>query len=208
MPTVRKRSDIAWIAAALAIGVGGAAFATATSGAEDAQPAAPSTTPALPVAAITDPALTSTALSDRAAAADLLQATGVAGDATAPQVWHVGNRSVLGYSADDGRFCFEFRGLAGGCLQAGALSDGKPLDATLDHGSATFRVYGIALDGVTGVAVRVDGSERPADLAHNAFAFSDNALGATTATTMELVATMSDGSSRTQAFPISSLSPP
>ena len=38
---------------------------------------------------------------------------------------------MIGYSADDGRFCFEFRGLAGGCLQAGALSDGEPLDATL-----------------------------------------------------------------------------
>ena len=91
MPTVRKRSDVAWIAVALTTGVGGAAFATATSGADDARPAAPSTTPALPIAAITDPALTSTAPADSATAADLVQAAGVAGDATAPQVWRVGD---------------------------------------------------------------------------------------------------------------------
>jgi hypothetical protein len=208
MPTRRKRSAIAWSAVALTVGVGGGAFATTTSGADDTPPDAPSPAAALPLAAITDPALTSTAPADRAAAAGLLKATGVVGKTAAPQAWRVGGRSVLGSTAEDGRFCFEFRGLTGGCVQAGALSDREPLDATLDHGPATFAVYGLARDGVIGVAVRIDGSEHQADLAHNAFAFSDDALGATTAATMELVATMSDGTTRTQIFPISSLDPP
>jgi hypothetical protein len=211
LPTLRKRSDIGWIAVALTIGVGGAAFATTTSGADDAPPATPSATPVtppLPIAAITDPALTSTAASDGAAAGALSRMTGVSRSAASPQVWNVGGRSVLGYTADDGRFCFEFRGLTGGCLQAGALGDQAPLEVTLDHARATFRVYGLALDGVTGVAVRIDGGEHQADLAHNAFAFSDDALGTTTATTMELVATMSDGTTRTQTVPISSLDAP
>ncbi len=208
MPTLRKRSDVAWIAAAFTIGIGGAAFATATSGADNAQPARPATTPALPISAITDPALTSTAPSDRAAAAGLLGATGVAGDATAPQVWRVGGRSVLGYTADDGRFCFEFRGLAGGCLGAGALSDREPLDATLDHGPATFRVYGLALDGVTGVAVRIDGDEHRADLAHNGFAFSDGTLGRPLRRRWSSSRRWATARPARQAFPISSLDPP
>ena len=61
---------------------------------------------------------------------------------------------------------------------------------------------------MTAVAVRIGGDEHPAELAHNAFTFSDDALGATAATTGELVATMSDGTTRTQAFPISPLGAP
>jgi hypothetical protein len=208
MPTLRKPSDIGWIAVALTIGVGGGAFATATSGADDDPPATSGPPPAFAIAAITDPALTSNDPSDGAAATAFAEATGVSGDATTPQVWSVGGRSVLGYSADDGRFCFEFRELTGGCLRAGTIDDQQPLGVTLDHGPAAFRVYGLALDGVTAVAVHIDGAEHQAELAHNAFAFSDDALGATTATSMELVATMSDGTTRTQTVPISSLDPP
>jgi hypothetical protein len=202
MPTVRKRSDVAWIAVALTIGVGGAAFATAASRADGDSTRSAGT---LPIAAASDPSLTSTDPADGDAAAQLAGAAGVSGSTQAPQSWQVGGRAVLGYTADDGRFCFEFRELTGGCVSAGTLSDRRPLDVTVDHGPATFRVYGLALDGVTSVAVRIDGSDHQAELAHNAFAFSDDALGATPSATGELVATMSDGTTRTQTFPISSL---
>jgi hypothetical protein len=33
---------------------------------------------------------------------------------------------VLGYTAADGGFCFEFRKLTGGCLQRGVLTDAQP----------------------------------------------------------------------------------
>jgi hypothetical protein len=199
MPTLKRRIDVFWIALALTAGIGGAAYATAASG--DGGPGG-----GLPIAAVTDPALTSSSQADGDAAAQLSVAAGVvAGTQAAPQVWTVGEQSVLGYTSGDGRFCFEFRQLTGGCLAAGTLTDAQPLDITLDHGPSTFHVYGIALDGVTGVTVHVGTTTREAQFAHNAFFVSDDALGATTATTTEVVATMSDGTTRTQTFPISSL---
>ena len=61
---------------------------------------------------------------------------------------------------------------------------------------------------MTGVAVRIDGSEL-APISRTTRSRSPTARWERQlATTMELVATMSDGSSRTQAFPISSLDAP
>ena len=200
MPTLKRRIDVIWIALALTAGIGGAAYATTASG--DGGPGGGD----LQIAAVTDPALTSSSQADGDAAAQLSVAAGVAaGTQAAPQAWTVGGQAVLGYTAGDGRFCFEFRRLTGGCLAAGTLTDAQPLDITLDHGPTTFHLYGIALDGVTGVTVHVGATTREADFAHNAFFVSDDALGATTATTAEVVATMSDGTKRTQNFPISSL---
>lgn len=202
MPTLKRRIDVIWIALALSAGIGGAALATAASGTEEGSAGG------LQIAAVTDPALTSADPADGDAAAHLATATGVTGGTReAPQVWSVGGRSVLGYTAADGRFCYEFRGLTGGCLAAGTLSDSQPLDITMDHGPSTFHVYGIALDGVTGVTLHVGTTILEAAFAHNAFFVSDDALGATTETTVEVVATMSDDTTRTQAFPISSLQP-
>ena len=135
MPTLRKRTDVAWIAAAL----------TSASAAPRSRP--PPRARTSQAGAAGDDAGTPDRRRDRPRA-DLDRpggrrrrgrpagAAGVAGDATAPQAWQVGERSVLGYRADDGRFCFEFRGLAGGCLRAGTLSDRQPLDVTVDHGPA------------------------------------------------------------------------
>jgi hypothetical protein len=199
MPTLKRRIDVIWIALALSAGIGGVAYATAASG--DGGSGGD-----LQIAAVTDPALTSSSQADGDAAAQLSVAAGVAaGTQAAPQVWTVGGQSVLGYTAGDGRFCFEFRQLAGGCLAAGTLTDAHPLDITLDHGPSTFHLYGIALDGVTAVTVHVGTATHEAQFAHNAFFVSDDALGATTASTAEIVATMSDGTTRTQTFPISSL---
>lgn len=108
------------------------------------------------MAAIHDPALASSDPSDGDAKARLVDATGVrASDAAAPQAWTVGEGSVHGYAAADGRFCFEFRGLAGGCLGLCRLTDARPVDVTTSYGPGNFHVYGLALDGVTAVSVRV-----------------------------------------------------
>jgi hypothetical protein len=203
MPTLKRRADVIWIAIALTTGIGGAAFATAASGTDGGGGGD------LGITAVTDPGLTSSNPADGDAASRLSQAAGAAaGTRAEPQVWSVGGRTVLGYTSADGRFCFEFRQLTGGCLAAGTLTDAQPLDISMDHGPSTFRVYGIALDGVTGVTLHVGSTTREADFAHNAFSLSDDALGATTEATAELVATMSDGTTRTQTFPISSLEAP
>jgi hypothetical protein len=206
MPTLKRRVDLIWIAIALTAGIGGAAFATTASGTGDGSPGSGG---GLGITAVTDPGLTSSDPADGQAAAQFSVATGVAaGTKAAPQVWSVGGHSVLGYTSADGRFCFEFRQLTGGCLAAGTLTDAQPLDITIDHGPSTFRVYGIALDGVTGVTLHVGTATREADFAHNSFAVSDDALGATNEAAGEVVATMSDGTTRTQSFPISSLEAP
>jgi hypothetical protein len=199
MPRLRKRVDIVWIAAALLVGVGGVALATASSSAGDG-----SGTPAggLQLAAVDDPALTSSDPSDNDALAKLVYATGVAASdpAAAPQTWAVGESSVLGYTASGGRFCFEFRSLVGGCLEPGTLTDSQPIDVTVDYGPGIFHLYGLVLDGVTAVSVDVAGSSRPAAFAHNAFYFSDDRLGGSDEIRGAVVATMSDGTTRAAPF--------
>ena len=117
------------------------------------------------------------------------------------QTWTVGPVSVLGYAAADGRFCFEFRTLTGGCLEPGVLSDERPLNVSTDFAPGTFHVYGLAMDGVAGVTVHVQGTSLPAVLAHNAFFVADDALGGMDAFPGEVVATMSDGTTRSGGAP-------
>jgi hypothetical protein len=190
------------IAVLLAAGAGGVAFATAsTSAGGDTTATTTATVGGLGMTAAHDPALASSNPADGAAKAWLADATGVrASDATAPQTWTVGEGSVLGYAAAGGRFCFEFRGLAGGCLGPGVLTDARPIDVTTSYGPGDFHVYGLALDGVTAVLVRVGGSARPAALAHNSFYFSDPGLGGTDGIEGKIVATMSDGTTREAPF--------
>jgi hypothetical protein len=195
MPTLNKRADVIWVAVALIAGAGGAAYATASGD----PPAAPAD---LRVTAVNDSALAAVDPGDEIA--KLVSATGVPASATSTtQTWKVGDYSVLGYTAANGRFCFEFRKLTGGCLGAGVLTDERPLDITTDYGPSAFNVYGLALDGVTAVSVQVDGTSRPAAFAHNAFIFSDGALGGTGGISGTVSATMNDGTTRTEAFHIS-----
>lgn len=202
MPTLKKRTDVIWIAVALIAGAGGAAFATTS----DDPPAAHAD---LQVTAVNDSALASSDPGDGDDLTKLVAATGLAASATSTtQTWTVGDHSVLGYTAADGRFCFEFRKLTGGCLAAGVLTDAQPLDITTDYGPGEFNVYGLALDGVTAVSVQVGGVSRPAAFAHNAFIFSDDAMGGTLGIAGTVSATMSDGTTRTQAFHISSIEAP
>lgn len=189
MRKLKKRVDVIWIAIALTFGAGGAVFAIASSSADANHAGAAGGD--VQITAVDDAGLGSNDPSDEAAAAKLAIATGVpAATAAAPQTWKVGEASVLGYEAADGRFCFEFRGLTGGCLQAGVLTDEQPLDVTTDYGPGTFHVYGLALDSVVAVTVTVGGASLPAAFAHNAFFFSDNGLGGTKGISGVVIATM------------------
>ncbi len=123
----------------------------------------------------------------------------------APQSWRVGGRTVLGYSAGDGSFCFAFADGAGGCLQPGTLSDQMPLDITTDYGPGTFNAYGLARDGVVAVEIRIGGTSRAAAFGHNSFTFSDASLGGTEGLSGEAIATMADGTTRAVPFRVGPL---
>jgi hypothetical protein len=207
MPTLKKRIDVIWIAAALIAGTGGAVLATASSSAGEDPQAAVATGSGPQMTAATDPRLASDDPGDGEEIAKLAVVAG-APPHSPPQTWDVGGRTVLGYTTANGRFCFEFRGLAGGCLGAGVLTDEQPVDVFLDHGPRLFNVYGLAADGVVGVTVRVGDKSQAAAFAHNSFFFSDAGLGSTSETTGEVTVNMSDGTTRTQSFRISSLEAP
>jgi hypothetical protein len=203
MPKLEKRVDVLWIAIALTFGAGGAVFTIASPSADD--DLAVASAGDLQLTAVNDPALASNDPPDDEAAAKLAVAAGVpTGTTAAPQTWKVGAVSVLGYTAADGKFCYEFRELTGGCLRAGVLTDEQPLDVTTDYGPGTFHVYGLALDGVIAVTVTAGGAPQPAAFAHNAFFFSDNGLGGTDGLSGMVTATMSDGTTRAQPIHISS----
>ncbi|MDP9258395.1 MAG: hypothetical protein M3Q31_17865, partial [Actinomycetota bacterium] len=80
-----------------------------------------------------------------------------------------------------------------------------PIELTTDYGPGIFHVYGLVLDGVTAVSVAVGVTARPAALAHNAFSFSDDALGGTDGIAGAVVATMGDGTTREAPFHVDSL---
>jgi hypothetical protein len=203
MPTLRRRADVIWIAAALTAGAGGAVIADAAS---SSSARAPADAGALQVTAAKDPALASTDPSDAEAAAKLAVTAGVrAAPGSGPQTWRVGGRTVLGYTAGDGSFCFAFAGGAAGCLQPGTLSDQSPLDITTDYGPGTFSAYGLALDGVVAVEIRIGHASRAAAFGHNSFTFSDASLGGTERISGEAIATMADGTARAVPFRVGPL---
>ena len=203
MPLLERRTGLIGIALALIAGTGGAVLATASSSADDAVAAG---TGELQISAMRDPALAATDPSDADAVARLAR---VAGMPPAPgggaQTWTVGGRDVLGYATAGGSFCFAFAGGAGGCLHPGTLTPERPLEVMTDYGPGTFNVYGLALDGVTAVTVRLGGTPRPAAFAHNSFTYSDPGLGGTAGVDGELIATMGDGTTRALPFHVGSL---
>ena len=203
MPLLERRTGLIVIALALIAGTGGAVLATASSSADDAVAAG---TGALQISAMRDPALAATDPSDADAVARLVRAAGMPpAPGGAAQTWTVGGHAVLGYATAGGSFCFAFTGGAGGCLQPGTLTPERPLEVMTDYGPGTFNVYGLALDGVTAVTVRIGGTPRPAAFAHNSFAYSDPGLGRTAGIDGELIATMGDGTTRAQPFHVGSL---
>ena len=203
MPPLGRRAGMLPVVPALVAVAGCALLATAPSSAGDAL-ATRSGEPQ--IAALRDPALVVTDASHSDAVAHLAAAAGrPPAEGAAARTWNVGAHEVVGYSSAGGSFCFAFSGGAGGCLEPGTLTDERPLDVMTDYGPGIFNVYGLALDGVTAVAVRLGGRERPAALAHNAFALSEPDLGGTVAVEGEVTATMIDGTTRSVPFRIGSL---
>jgi hypothetical protein len=90
--------------------------------------------------------------------------------------WRVAGQQVIGYTTPGGRFCFTFVGLTGGCLSKDTLSPAEPVDVTTDNGAGEFRIYGLVVDGVKALSLRVHGVTRRVAVAHNAFFLSAPAL--------------------------------
>lgn len=203
MPLLERRTGLIGIALALIAGTSGALLATASSSAGDAVPVG---TGELQISAMRDPALAATDPSDADAVARLARVAGLPpAPGRAAQTWTVGGHDVLAYATAGGTFCFAFTGGAGGCLHPGTLTYERPLEVMTDYGPGTFNVYGLALDGVTAVTVRLGGTPRPAAFAHNSFTYSDPGLGGTAGVDGEVIATMGDGTTRAVPFRVGSL---
>ena len=98
-------------------------------------------------------------------------------DQKSSRSWLVAGRRVTGYTTRGGSFCFRFGPFTGGCVNPGELSSSSPVAVTIDHGPETFRVYGLAFDGVTGIELRAGGVTRPLFLARNAVYLENDSLG-------------------------------
>jgi hypothetical protein len=64
-------------------------------------------------------------------------------------------------------------------VQPGELDARNPISYTVDYGPQTFRVYGLAIDDVLAVSLRVRGVTRSVRLVSNAIYFADDSLGGT-----------------------------
>lgn len=117
-------------------------------------------------------------------------------DRASERAWLVAGHRVMGYTAANGSFCYQFRGLTGGCLQPGVLTSDYPLDASLDYGPQTFRVYGIATDDVVAVSLRAQGVTLRATVKRNAFFLEKTSFGGTRGFSATLIAGMRDGTTR------------
>jgi hypothetical protein len=112
---------------------------------------------------------------------------------TSRRSWVIGGQRVTGYTAASGSFCFRFGPLTGGCLDPGKLSAANPVSSTVDYGPHTFRVYGLAYDGVTRIALRTGSVTRPVLLARNAFYLDEPALAGTRRLTATLIVRLHGG---------------
>jgi hypothetical protein len=97
-------------------------------------------------------------------------------DRASERAWFIAGQRVSGYTTASGSFCYVFGTLTGGCLQPGELSAANPVAPTVEHGPEGFRVYGLAMDGVTAVSLRARGVTWPALVAHNTFYLQVNVL--------------------------------
>jgi hypothetical protein len=102
--------------------------------------------------------------------ARLLHALGaVPRERASERAWLIAGHRVSGYTTASGSFCYAFGTLTGGCLQSGELSAANPVAPTVEHGPRAFRVYGLAIDGVTGVSLRARGVTWRGLVVRNAF---------------------------------------
>lgn len=134
------------------------------------------------------PAPPSTALSNALGAAPR--------DWASRRAWFIDGQQVVGYTTPSGRFCYRFGSLTGGCIGAGTLTRANPVAYSTDYGPGTLHVYGMAIDDVAAVSLRVRGVTRPVLVARNAFYFSDDSLGSTRALSATLLVRMRGGATR------------
>jgi hypothetical protein len=113
-----------------------------------------------------------------------------------PRSWLVAGHRVMGFTTPSGSFCFRLERLTGGCLQPGVPTAHNPVDTLIDYGPGRFRVYGLAIDEVTAVSLRVRGVTRRAIIEHNAFFLEEKSLGGTRGFTATLIVRLRDGTTR------------
>lgn len=121
-------------------------------------------------------------------------------DPASRRAWLIRGHRVSGYTTPGGSFCFAFAGLTGGCLPAGTLTAAVPIDLTTDYGPHTFRVYGLAMDGVASISLRARGVTRRVPMGRNAFYFDDGSLGGTREFSGTVVVRMRNGATRRIPF--------
>lgn len=115
---------------------------------------------------------------DAPAPAGLFEALGaLPRDPASRRSWLIAGLRVTGYTTPGGNFCFRFGPLTGGCVHPGELNASNPVTYTVDYGPKTFRVYGLAFDGVTGISLRARGVTRRVLLLRNAVYIDDASLG-------------------------------
>ena len=108
---------------------------------------------------------------------------------------------MTGYTTPGGNFCFRFGPLTGGCVHPGELNASNPVAYTVDYGPKTFRVYGLAIDGVTSVSLRARGVTRRVLLVRNAVYIDDASLGGSGRFTGTLIVHLRGGAGRAHADP-------
>jgi hypothetical protein len=97
-------------------------------------------------------------------------------DRASRRSWVISGQRITGYTTPRGRFCFLFGPLTGGCVQPGELSPPTPVSYSMDFGPTTFRIYGLAYDGVTGISLRARGLTRPVHVVRNALYLSERSF--------------------------------
>ena len=114
-------------------------------------------------------------------------------DRASRRSWLIAGRRVTGYTTPSGSFCFRFGPFTGGCIRPGELTPANPVAYTVDYGPKTFRVYGLAIDGVTSVTLRARGVTRRVLLVRNAVYIDDGSLGGLGPLTGSLTVHLSGG---------------
>jgi len=114
-------------------------------------------------------------------------------DHSSRRAWIVSGQRVVGYTTPGGSFCYVFGSLTGGCLQPGQLTSATPVSPTVEYGPRTFRIYGLAMDGVTSISLTARGATWRGNLVRNAFYLQANALAGTQVLTGTLIVRMHGG---------------
>lgn len=114
-------------------------------------------------------------------------------DRTSQRAWVIAGQRVVGYTTPGESFCYVFGSLTGGCLEPGELTSATPISPTVEYGPRRFRVYGLAMDGVTSISLSARGATWRGSVVRNAFYLQANALGGSRLLTGTLMVRLHDG---------------